>query len=136
MDGEVSVEAHAEIDWMAELARKSGRPLTFSLVQTHTETDRWRTYLNRAAEAQAQGVPLYPSVGARPVGVIFGLQSQFTPFSTRPTFQALEKLPFAERLTELRKPEVRAKILACTRISRTCIAWPGRSTGSRRVTRR
>ena len=112
MDGEISVEAHAEIEWMADLARKSGRPLTFSLVQTHTEADRWRLYLDRAAELQAEGVPLYPSVGSRPVGVLFGLQSQFTPFSTRPSFQALENLPHAEKLAEMRKPEVRAKILA------------------------
>ena len=112
MDGEISVEAHAEIDWMADLARKSGRPLAFSLVQTHTETDRWRVYLERAEKLQAEGVPFYPVVGPRPVGIIFGLQSEFTPFSTRPAFHALEKLPIAERLAELRKPEVRAKILA------------------------
>ena len=112
MDGEISVEAHAEIDWMADLARKSGRPLVFSLVQTHTETDRWRVYLDRAAGLQAEGVPFYPEVGARPVGIIFGLQSEFTPFSHRPTYVALEKLPIAERLAEMRKPEVRAKILS------------------------
>ena len=112
MDGEISVEAHAEIDWMADLARKAGRPLVFSLVQTHTETDRWRVYLDRAAQLQAEGVPFYPEVGPRPVGIIFGLQSEFTPFSTRPTFKALEHLPLAERLAELRKPETRAQILA------------------------
>ena len=112
MDGEISVEAHAEIDWMAELANKSGRPLVFSLVQTHTESDRWRVYLVRAAQLQAQGVPFYPEVGPRPVGIIFGLQSEFTPFTHRPTFDALAHLPHAERLAEMRKPEVRAQILS------------------------
>ncbi|TVV76768.1 N-acyl-D-amino-acid deacylase family protein [Sphingomonas solaris] len=112
MDGEISVEAHAEIDWMADLARTSGRPLVFSLVQTHTEADRWRVYLERAGQLQAEGVPFYPEVGPRPVGIVFGLQSEFTPFTTRPSFRALEKLPIAERLAELRRPEVRARILA------------------------
>ena len=112
MDGEISVEAHAEIDWMADVARSSGRPVVFSLVQTHTEADRWRVYLERAAKLQAEGVPFYPEVGARPVGIIFGLQSEFTPFSHRPTYAALEKLPIAQRLAEMRKPEVRAQILS------------------------
>lgn len=112
MDGEISVEAHAEIDWMADLARKSGRPLVFSLVQTHTESDRWRVYLDRASQLQAQGVPFYPEIGVRPVGIIFGLQSEFTPFSHRPTYEALEKLALRERLAEMCKPEVRAKILS------------------------
>ncbi len=112
MDGEISVEAHAEIDWMADLARKSRRPLVFSLVQTHTESDRWRIYLDRATQLQAEGVPFYPEVGVRPVGIIFGLQSEFTPFSHRPTYAALEKLPLCERLAEMRKPDVRARILS------------------------
>ena len=112
MDGEISVEAHAEIDWMANLARNSGRPLVFSLVQTHTEADRWRIYLDRAAALQAEGVPFYPEVGVRPVGIIFGLQSEFTPFTHRPTYAALAKLPLRDRLAEMRKPEVRAAILS------------------------
>lgn len=112
MDGEISVEAHAEMDWMADLARKSGRPLIFSLVQTHTESERWRVYLDRAAQLQAEGIPFYPEVGVRPVGIIFGLQSDFTPFSHRPTYAALEKLPLRDRLMEMRKPEIRAQILS------------------------
>jgi N-acyl-D-aspartate/D-glutamate deacylase len=112
MDGEISEAAHAEIDWMARIAEVSGRPLIFSLVQTHTEKDRWRLFLDRAGELRARGVPIYPEVSARPTGIIFGLQSRFTPFSTRPSYQALEHLPFAERLAELRKPQVRAAILA------------------------
>ena len=112
MDGEVSEAAHAEIDWMARVAEKSGRPLVFSLVQTHTEIDRWRLFLDRAAELRAKGVPIYPEVSVRPTGVVFGLQSTFTPFSTRPSYQALDQLPWPERLAALRRSEVRAAILA------------------------
>jgi N-acyl-D-amino-acid deacylase len=112
MDGEVSAEAHAELDWMGQVAADTGRPLVFSVVQTHTETERWRLLLDRAAELRAQGVPIYPQVGARPTGILFGLESLQTPFSTRPAYKALEPLPLAERVAELAKPEVRAEILA------------------------
>jgi N-acyl-D-amino-acid deacylase len=112
MDGEVSEAAHAEIDWMGRIAKESGRPLVFSLVQTHTEKDRWRLFLDRAKELRDEGAPIYAEVSARPTGIVFGLESRFTPFSTRPSYMALEHLPFAERLAELKKPEVRAAILA------------------------
>jgi N-acyl-D-aspartate/D-glutamate deacylase len=112
MDGEVSAEAHAEMDWMGQVARRTGRPLIFSVVQTHTETDRWRLLLDQAGALQAQGVPIHPQVGARPTGIVFGLESLQTPFSTRPSYQALAGLPFAERLKAMRRPEVRAAILA------------------------
>ncbi len=112
MDGEVSEEAHAEFDWMERAAQRSGRPVLFSLVQTHTEPDRWKLFLDRSAQAQARGVAIHPVVSCRPTGVVFGLQSRFTPFSTRAAYQALEHLPHDERVAEMMRPKVRAAILA------------------------
>jgi N-acyl-D-aspartate/D-glutamate deacylase len=112
MDGDSSPEAHAEIEWMGEIAAEIGRPLVFSLIQTHTELDRWRTLLERAWEMRAKGVPIYPQVSNRPTGILFGLQSPNHPFSTRPTYRSLAHLPIAERVARLREREVRARILA------------------------
>ena len=112
MDGEISVEAHAEIDWMADLRRRAAD--RYLLAGTNPYRERPLADLSRSrggipgARRAALSVG-WPSTRRRS---LFGLQSQFTPFSTRPTFQALESLPFAERFVELRKPEVRAKILA------------------------
>jgi N-acyl-D-aspartate/D-glutamate deacylase len=43
--------------------------------------------------------------------LLIGLQT-FCPYSFRPTFAALADLPLEERVRELRKPEVKAKILS------------------------
>ena len=112
MDGEVSDVAHAEIDWIASIAERTGRPVVFGVMQTHTELDRWKMLLDRSAEWQAKGVPVYPQVGARPAGIVFGLQSFQHTFSTRPSYQAIAHLPLAERVAEMRKPEIRTAILA------------------------
>jgi len=112
MDGEVSEAAHAEFDWMERIAATSGRPLLFSLVQTHTEPERWKLFLERSAEALDRGVPIHPVVSCRPTGVVFGLQSTFTPFSTRSAYKALEHLPHDERVRTMKRPEVRAAILS------------------------
>ena len=61
MDGEVSEVAHAEIEWIGNIAAKSGRPVVFGVNQTHTELDRWKMLLDHAAELQAKGIPIHPS---------------------------------------------------------------------------
>lgn len=112
MDGEVSATSHAEIDWMGRLAKAIGRPLTFSLVQTHTEIDRFRLLLDRAQQLRAEGAPIFPQVANRVTGILMGLQSDEHTFSTRATYRALAHLPLAERVARLRDPATKAKILA------------------------
>ncbi len=112
MDGEVSETAHAEIEWMGRLAQAIGRPLTFSLVQTHTEIDRFASLLDRAQQLRAAGAPIHPQVANRATGILIGLQSDEHTFSTRPTYRALAHLPLAERVARLRDPAVKARILA------------------------
>jgi N-acyl-D-amino-acid deacylase len=112
MDGEISPEAHAELVMMGELARSIGRPVTFSLVQTHTEVDRYRLQLERAAQFRAEGVPLFPQVANRTTGVLIGVESRHHAFSTRPSYREIAHLPALDRVRRMRNPEVKARILA------------------------
>ena len=112
MDGEVSDAAHAEIEWMGRLAQTTRRPLTYSLVQTHTEPDRWREMLDATAKLRAGGAPICAQVANRPTGILIGLQTENHPFSTRPSYRELEGLPLSERVARLADPRVRARILA------------------------
>ena len=102
MDGEVSPTSHAEIDWMGRLAKTIGRPVTFSLVQTHTEIDRFQLLLDRSQQLRDEDAPLYPQVANRATGILIGLQSDEHTFSTRPSYRALAKLPLPERIARLR----------------------------------
>ena len=112
MDGEVSATSHAEIDWMGRLAKSIGRPVTFSLVQTHTELDRFKLLLDRSQELRDAGAPIYPQVANRATGILIGLQSDEHTFSTRPTYRELAHLRLAQRVTRLRDPAIKARILA------------------------
>ena len=104
MDGEVSETSHAEIDWMGRLAKEIGRPVTFSLVQTHTEIDRFALLLDRSAELRAQGAPLHPQVANRATGILTGLQTDQHTFSTRASYREIADLPLAERVERMRDP--------------------------------
>ena len=100
-----------EIDWMQRLSKRIDRPVSFALVQIDAQPELWRTMLDHCEKAVAEGARLRPQVGSRPTMLLIGLQT-FSPFSFRPTFAALAERPLAERVRELAKPDVKAKILA------------------------
>ena len=112
MDGEVSETSHAEIDWMGRIAKETGRPVTFSLVQTHSELDRFKIILERARALRAEGVPIFPQVANRATGILMGLQTDQHTFSTRASYREIADLPLAERVARLRDPEMKRRILA------------------------
>jgi N-acyl-D-aspartate/D-glutamate deacylase len=101
-----------ELEILRRMAETSGRPLSFSLIQVDSAPDRWRELLAGVAAANQAGVPLRVQVGARPIGVIFGLEATLNPFMMHPTYRKLAGLPLAERVAEMRRPEVRDALLA------------------------
>ncbi len=103
--------AAKEVAWMRKLSAEIKRPVTFALVEHDVDPEQWRTILRLVDEAAAEGANLVPQVGSRPTMLLIGHQT-FHPFAWKPTYQKLETLPLAERVVELRKPEVRARILS------------------------
>ncbi|MCU0261943.1 MAG: amidohydrolase family protein, partial [Ilumatobacteraceae bacterium] len=101
-----------EFELMAQISTSSGRPITFTLVQSPDyDQDLWRDILARTETANASGAQLRPQVSSRPIGFVTGLSS-YHAFQRRPTYMALAHLPLAERVREMAKPEVKAAILS------------------------
>ena len=99
-----------EFEMIREIGRV-GRPVTFTTVQNVDYPDDWRDFLKGAAEENEKGANLRPQVSSRPIGFITGLRT-YHMFQRRETYLKIADLPLAERVAEMRKPEVRAKILA------------------------
>ena len=51
-------------------------------------------------------------VAPRPIGILLGLTTTLAPFTTRPSFMEISRLPLAERVAALKDPERRRRILA------------------------
>jgi N-acyl-D-aspartate/D-glutamate deacylase len=102
----------AELDLVLRLAKTSGRPVSFSLAQQHGMPDIWRRALAVLDAANQQpGVSISAQVFPRPIGMLVGHQSSVSPFSVCPAYAPLAKLPLERRVEELRKPEVRSRLL-------------------------
>ena len=104
-----------EVELMGRLSRASGRPLTFTLFQVDQWQNRWQEVLDQVVALNAEGAQLHPQVGVRPTGIVMSL-STYHSFMRRPSYLALRDLPLPERILELRKPELRARILSETSV--------------------
>jgi N-acyl-D-amino-acid deacylase len=101
-----------ELGMMDTISRASGRPVTFTLVQSPDyPSDMFREMLATTSEMNAAGSQLFPQVSSRPIGLVTGL-SGYHAFLRRPTYMRLATLPLAERVREMAKPDVKAAILA------------------------
>lgn len=101
-----------ELSMLRRLVVESGRPLSFSLAQSDRGPESWKMLLSFLDQCAADHLPIKAQVCGRPVGLLLGLSLTLNPFSAHPSYNKIEHLPFAERLTALRTPELRAALLA------------------------
>ncbi len=99
-------------DWLVDLVDRTGVKATYTLAQAPYAPDRWRDALAATDVDLRAGRRITPQVACRPTGMLFGLQSSLHPFSTHPSYRAVERLPLAERVAYLARPEVRAALVA------------------------
>ncbi len=100
-----------ELDLMTEVSRKSGRPVTFTLVQTFEYPETYKEVLSKVESINQNGADLHPQVASRPIGLVTSLKTYHL-FQRRETYLKIKHLPLEERLSEMRKPEIRAAILS------------------------
>jgi N-acyl-D-amino-acid deacylase len=109
--GEDLAAPEREVAWMRKLAAEAGVPVSFALTQNDVDPKQWRRILELCAETAKEGFPLYPQVQSRPGTLLIGHETM-NPFSFRKSYKELQDLPLAKRVAELRKPELRKRILA------------------------
>jgi len=103
----------AEHELMTRFSIESGRPVTFTLVQSPDyDPQLWREILRLTDESNAQGAQLFPQVSSRPIGFLTGL-SAYHAFMRKPTYlEKLAHLPLAERAEAMRDPQIREALMA------------------------
>jgi len=102
----------AELAMLRRIVERSGRPLSFSLVQSPKAPEGWKTMLAGLADAVDAGLPMKAQVCGRPVGVLFGLELTLNPFSQNPVFAELKDRPLEGKVAALSDPVFRARLFA------------------------
>jgi len=102
----------SEFAMFRRLVGETGRPMSFTLNQKHSDPEGWRRLLDLTEAASDEGLPIKAQVLGRPTGLLMGHELTLNPFVICPSYEPLAKLPFAERMAELARPEVRERLLA------------------------
>jgi N-acyl-D-amino-acid deacylase len=112
MAGDRRGAMESEIEWIARLGIGSGQPVTFLVMeQGGDEPEDWHPWFDAVGQANRAGARIHPQIGSRCFGVLMGHQSRLNPFRYRPSYAAIANLPLERRIAELRRPEVKARIL-------------------------
>lgn len=98
-----------------EVAEDVGLPVTFTLAIGNAGEPFFLDALTMVEKTNATGGADGPRVTAqifpRPIGLVLGLELSGNPFVLYPSYREIAGLPLAEKVAEMRKPEVRERIL-------------------------
>jgi N-acyl-D-aspartate/D-glutamate deacylase len=105
--------ATRELELIRLIARHTGAKVSFTVQQNDDAPDRWRHIFHEVATMRQAGLDVSAQVAARAIGAILSFSSTLTPYVACPTFVRLAaKLQGEALVAELKKPEVKAQILA------------------------
>ena len=110
-DGPELVRTRAELAWLSDLSRATGRPVTFNLVHVDSRPDLHSRVLSFVDEEVAAGADLRPQTTPRGIGILFSIQHR-TPFDGAPAWKELQELDLAGRLAALEDPVRRDRLVA------------------------
>ena len=101
-----------------EAATDAGVPVTFTLTTGNSGEPIWPGAVKLVEEFNSRpdrtGGDITAQVFARPIGLVIGLELTANPFVLYPSYQEIAHLPLPQRVAQMRRPEVRAAILADT----------------------
>jgi N-acyl-D-aspartate/D-glutamate deacylase len=100
-----------EFAMLRRIVEKSGRPLSFTVIQRHDNPEAWRKLLALVAEAVQDGLPIRGQVAPRPIGMLLGLQASLNPFSGAPMVRAIADKPLDEKVAIMRDPAFKAQLM-------------------------
>ena len=103
-----------EFAMFRQMAAESGRPLSFSLVQSPLDPASYRQVLDRISAARDDGLAITGQVATRAVGLLFGLQCTLHPFMQNPVFKEIAGLPVPEQAKIMADPGFKERVLGAS----------------------
>ncbi|MEO5902179.1 MAG: D-aminoacylase [Ilumatobacteraceae bacterium] len=100
----------AELSWMGEVSRRSGRPVSFGLTQHDSRPDLYQRVIDFAKEENALGATVRPQTTARSVGVLYSLDTR-TMFDRAPAWRELRTMRNGKKMVAIRDAAFRVRLI-------------------------
>lgn len=101
-----------EFDWMGDLSRETGLPVTFTALQSPVKAMSFDEQLANMREQNAQGANILAQISMRGTGLILGWRCTFNPFSFKPSWAEVSELEEEEQFHRLSDPVFKARLIS------------------------
>ena len=101
-----------EFEWMGDLSRETGAPVTFTALESPIKSLPFKDQLGDMRAQNAKGGNIVAQISMRGTGLILGWRATFHPFSQRPSWKAIADKPWYAQWQHLQDPSFRSRLLS------------------------
>ena len=101
-----------EFQWMGELSRETGLPVTFAALQSMAHEIPLDEQISTMREENSKGANIVAQIALRGNGIIMGWQTTVHPFLFKPAWGEIAGLPWEQQLAKLQDPDFKQRMLA------------------------
>ncbi|APG62426.1 amidohydrolase [Sphingorhabdus lutea] len=100
-----------EFSWMGKLSKETGRPVSFSMLQSPIKQMHWADQMAAMRAANDDGANIVAQIGLRGIGVIMNWRGTVHPFMQKPAWKEIEGLSWDEQFAKLSDPIFKQALL-------------------------
>jgi N-acyl-D-amino-acid deacylase len=100
-----------EFDWMGQISRETGLPVTFAALQSIAKEQPLEEQISRMRAENDNGANIVAQIALRGNGIVMAWQGTVHPFRLRPSWQTIAALPWEEQRARLLDPPFKAQLL-------------------------
>lgn len=101
-----------EFQWMGDLSRETGLPVTFAALQSIAKEQPLDEQISNMRAENDNGANIVAQIALRGNGIIMAWQGTVNPFVLRPSWQAMAELSWEEKKAKLLDPKFKQALLA------------------------
>ena len=101
-----------EFEWMGQLSRETGLPVTFAALQSIAKELPLEEQITEMRAQNDNGANIVAQIALRGNGIIMAWQGTVHPFLFRPAWAEIAELPWDEKLKHLRDPAFRQRMIS------------------------
>jgi len=101
-----------EFEWMGDLSRETGMPVTFAALQSIAKAFPLDEQIAQMRAENAKGANIVAQIALRGNGIVMAWRGTVHPFISHPSWAAIAELPWEEQYAKLKDPAFKAQLLS------------------------
>ena len=101
-----------EFEWMGELSRETGMPVTFAALQSIAKELPLDEQISEMRAQNAKGANIVAQIALRGNGIVMAWRGTVHPFRLKPAWAEIAELPWDAQYAKLKDPAFRARMIA------------------------